>query len=969
MKKKAVVSGGELSHNSLHPLHQEQPQQLSSKEQPLHKHPRSSLHRSVELQEAKSQELTHVLSTACVYDLPDLAWKDPACVFRGHLLQGQLSAKKSGQKMTNKLAARHRTRSSKSQVDIGADSSTALHTVVSVGSPASFGGASLGASMVHPLLPSPSAASDLAYDESLKENEEAETKTNLPLLSPVPSLDLDQLELQPVVASLSSRQKSLQQTELEAAYPAKKSLTAFTEQLCFKAKYQLGQTKARELELSRAQLCRPESAETSLQLASSSLTLNRLSFMAQFQASPTRASLLRKSLWQLTLRASWLNIFEPESSTRASRITAAGKLQVAGDLRNPESIHYVPLPQTMQSYLAIDVHDMYMDLRNVAQNNLAGKGLETAEAEELRYENVFPNLTTGSVDLVVKAETSYHPKRPANNGVKGEVGSIIMAVWAILPFSLWPGMGVNAYFAYTTVGFKGQSNPVKKVLFAVAIESVIFIVMSSLDIRRMIFKIFPAWMMKAMMARIGMFVAFIGLQSGKGIDIIKDHPAVLVDLVEVEEQKMLAKHLAELGDLGKMRKNRRRQLGEQLKKVQYQLGSDNNKEKNFDKHNNFHKWLRELEKYCEELTKSIDDGKSKVHSKFRSAQLAKVHYKLRNENEKNNELEKNFNNTAARASTKQLSIELVGSISQTKGKDSSLTAASEAVLQRVPQIQLCRDSFQQMARQEPFRTSSFQEAACSSSLSTKTLDSNNFQDSSLTEETFSKTTSQTAAWQKRARTELQTSTFSDSSLAEESFRQATSQTAAWQKKPSERHLQRQQLGRRDLQHSSFKASSLEKALCLSTFEESSFEQSSFEENSLEDSSFQDSSLEDSSFSDNSLATQLGTAQLSRTSRTELVQLQRRTLTTELSEPERTALHTELAELERPTLTTELAQLKTSSFGESSFDSLDSPASEKAASTAQLCFTEANFSFLLGGPSSKTSRRRGGVLNTQLASSA
>ena len=45
-KEKAVVSGGELSHNSLHPLHRQQPKQLSSKEQQLHKHPRSSLHRS-----------------------------------------------------------------------------------------------------------------------------------------------------------------------------------------------------------------------------------------------------------------------------------------------------------------------------------------------------------------------------------------------------------------------------------------------------------------------------------------------------------------------------------------------------------------------------------------------------------------------------------------------------------------------------------------------------------------------------------------------------------------------------------------------------------------------------------------------------------------------------------------------------------------------------------------------------------
>ena len=226
----------------------------------------------------------------------------------------------------------------------------------------------------------------------------------------------------------------------------------------------------------------------------------------------------------------------------------------------------MPLPQTMQSYLALDVHDMYMDLRNVVQNNLAGKGPDPAGAEELRYENVFPNLTTGSVDLVVKAETSSHPKRPANNGVKGEVGSInfrggrsttflfkfvatfIMAVWANLPFSLWPGMGMNAYFAYTIVGFKGQSNPVKKVMFAVAIEGVIFIVMSSLDIRRMIFKIFPAWMMKATMAGIGMFLAFIGLQSGKGIDIIRDHPAVLVDLVEeLPEDSELANHFVHFG--------------------------------------------------------------------------------------------------------------------------------------------------------------------------------------------------------------------------------------------------------------------------------------------------------------------------------------------------------------------------------------------------------------------------------------
>ena len=109
--------------------------------------------------------------------------------------------------------------------------------------------------MVQLSVPSPLPTSDLAYEESLNENEGALAKPSLLQTSPAPSLNLTSLQLQPVVASLSSRQKSLQQKELEAAYSAKRSLTAFTEQLCFKAQHQLGPTRFRELELSLAQLC------------------------------------------------------------------------------------------------------------------------------------------------------------------------------------------------------------------------------------------------------------------------------------------------------------------------------------------------------------------------------------------------------------------------------------------------------------------------------------------------------------------------------------------------------------------------------------------------------------------------------------------------------------------------------------------------------------------------------------------
>jgi len=109
------------------------------------------------------------------------------------------------------------------------------------------------------------------------------------------------------------------------------------------------------------------------------------------------------------------------------------------------------------------------------------------------------------------------------------VATLIMGLWANLPFGLWPGMGMNAYFAYTIVGFKGTLTPVKKVMFAVLIEGVVFMVMSALDVRRYIMKTFPRWLMSATMAGIGLFLAQIGLHAGNGIDLVRDHPAIYVD--------------------------------------------------------------------------------------------------------------------------------------------------------------------------------------------------------------------------------------------------------------------------------------------------------------------------------------------------------------------------------------------------------------------------------------------------------
>ena len=82
--EEVAVSGGELSATSFHPC--QQSKQPTSQDEQLHnKNPRSSLHRSEELEEARSQELIHALSSTCAFDLPDLAWTNPACVLQGHL--------------------------------------------------------------------------------------------------------------------------------------------------------------------------------------------------------------------------------------------------------------------------------------------------------------------------------------------------------------------------------------------------------------------------------------------------------------------------------------------------------------------------------------------------------------------------------------------------------------------------------------------------------------------------------------------------------------------------------------------------------------------------------------------------------------------------------------------------------------------------------------------------------------------
>ncbi len=103
------------------------------------------------------------------------------------------------------------------------------------------------------------------------------------------------------------------------------------------------------------------------------------------------------------------------------------------------------------------------------------------------------------------------------------LGTMLMALLANYPFALAPGMGLNAYFAYTVVLNYGYSWQIA--LMAVFVEGLIFIVLSVTNVREAIFNAIPMTLKSAVSAGIGLFIAFIGLQNAK---IVVNNDSTLV---------------------------------------------------------------------------------------------------------------------------------------------------------------------------------------------------------------------------------------------------------------------------------------------------------------------------------------------------------------------------------------------------------------------------------------------------------
>jgi adenine/guanine/hypoxanthine permease len=114
------------------------------------------------------------------------------------------------------------------------------------------------------------------------------------------------------------------------------------------------------------------------------------------------------------------------------------------------------------------------------------------------------------------------------------LGSVLMGAFARYPIALAPGMGLNAYFAYTVV--KGLGVPWQVALGAVFLSGVAFVVLTVVGVRQLIVSAIPKELYAAVASGIGLFIALIGFRNS---GLIVPSQATMVTLGNLRDPKVL----------------------------------------------------------------------------------------------------------------------------------------------------------------------------------------------------------------------------------------------------------------------------------------------------------------------------------------------------------------------------------------------------------------------------------------------
>lgn len=115
------------------------------------------------------------------------------------------------------------------------------------------------------------------------------------------------------------------------------------------------------------------------------------------------------------------------------------------------------------------------------------------------------------------------------------IGTLWMALAANYPIAIAPGMGLNAYFAYSVVGSHGGIT-YQTAFSAVFVAGIIFIILSLTKFRKVLIEAIPDNIKHGITAGIGLFIAFIGLRQS---NLIVSHPENLVQLGDLHSPVVL----------------------------------------------------------------------------------------------------------------------------------------------------------------------------------------------------------------------------------------------------------------------------------------------------------------------------------------------------------------------------------------------------------------------------------------------
>lgn len=115
--------------------------------------------------------------------------------------------------------------------------------------------------------------------------------------------------------------------------------------------------------------------------------------------------------------------------------------------------------------------------------------------------------------------------------------SFCMGLFANMPLGMAPGMGINAYFAYTVVGYHGSGLvPYNIAVTAVFVEGFVFVALTLLGIRQWLARAIPASIKLATGVGIGLYLTLIGLTYSAGIGLVTGATSTPMELAGCDQQ-------------------------------------------------------------------------------------------------------------------------------------------------------------------------------------------------------------------------------------------------------------------------------------------------------------------------------------------------------------------------------------------------------------------------------------------------